>query len=220
MKAKMSTPDNQCLESVLTLNYNGNPSPCCDEAANDEADAAAQPRQEGCTKQREKYYRYDEERDEPSQARNALLLVAVLVATATYKTGLSPPGGVWLDTNLNANPKQVAGVSIMGTNNFVTFACFMFGNTLGFHSSLYMMEFLTRGFPLRLELNFAIFGMALAYCISMAAVSPTRPLVYAFNAFSFVAQFSLPFIVPFLRDSRLSCKIRSTVNRFFANRQP
>ncbi|KAK4275773.1 hypothetical protein QN277_018801 [Acacia crassicarpa] len=197
-KAKMSTPDNQSSESVLTLNYNGNPPPCSNEAAYDEADAAAQ----------------------PSQARNALLMVAVLMATATYKAGLSPPGGVWLDTNLNANPKQVAGVSIRGTNNFVTFACFMFGNTLVFHFSLYMIEFLTRGFLLRLELNFATFGMALAYCISMAAVSPSRPLGYAFNAFCFVARFSLPFIVPFLRDSKLSCKIRSTMNRFFANRQP
>ncbi|KAI9082042.1 hypothetical protein K1719_035967 [Acacia pycnantha] len=107
----------------------------------------------------EKYFRYDEERDKPSQVRNALLTVAVLMATATSQAGLSPPGGVWQDTNLNANPKQVAGVSIMGTNNFVTFACFMFGNTLGFHFSLYMIEFLTRGFPLRLELNFATFGM-------------------------------------------------------------
>ena len=141
------------------------------------------------------------------------------MATATYKVGLSPPGGVWLKTNLNANPKQVAGVSIMGTNNFVTYACFMFGNTLVFHFSLYMMELLTRGFPPRLELNLATFGMTLAYCISMAAVSPTWPLGYAFYAL-FVARFSLPFIVPFLRDSKLSCKIRSTVKRFFTNRQP
>ncbi|KAI9082092.1 hypothetical protein K1719_036017 [Acacia pycnantha] len=63
----MSTPDNQSSESVLTLNHNENPPAGSDKVANAEVDAAAQPRQEGRTKQMEKCSRYDEERDKPSQ---------------------------------------------------------------------------------------------------------------------------------------------------------
>lgn len=32
-----------------------------------------------------------------SDVRNIVLVVAILIATATYQTGLSPPGGIWQD---------------------------------------------------------------------------------------------------------------------------
>ncbi|XP_048326755.1 ankyrin repeat-containing protein BDA1-like [Ziziphus jujuba] len=40
-------------------------------------------------------------RDSTSNARNALLAVAILVTTATFQVGLNPPGRIWQDKDLN-----------------------------------------------------------------------------------------------------------------------
>ncbi|XP_060675841.1 uncharacterized protein LOC112492881 [Ziziphus jujuba] len=51
-----------------------------------------------------KYFMFRRGRDSPSDARTALLVIAVLVATATFQAGLNPPGGVWQDTDLTGAP--------------------------------------------------------------------------------------------------------------------
>ena len=72
-----------------------------------------------------------------NDTRNVLLVVAVLIATATYQAALSPPGGVWQDnmmcdnnsasnTTLNSEgcSTQQAGTVIMGANSFFFFLMF------------------------------------------------------------------------------------------------
>jgi hypothetical protein len=46
------------------------------------------------------YFKFKKGRDSPSEARSTLLVIAVLVATATFQVGVNPPGGVWQDTNI------------------------------------------------------------------------------------------------------------------------
>ncbi|XVF54852.1 hypothetical protein PTKIN_Ptkin05aG0214200 [Pterospermum kingtungense] len=40
------------------------------------------------------YFKFKKERDSPGEAHSALLVIAVLVATATFQVGLSPPAGI------------------------------------------------------------------------------------------------------------------------------
>ncbi|KAJ6882671.1 hypothetical protein NC651_029065 [Populus alba x Populus x berolinensis] len=46
------------------------------------------------------YFKFKKDRDSPSEARGTLLVIAVLVATATFQVGVSPPGGLWQDTSI------------------------------------------------------------------------------------------------------------------------
>ncbi|XP_026401503.1 ankyrin repeat-containing protein BDA1-like isoform X2 [Papaver somniferum] len=61
------------------------------------------------------FFKFRRGRDSPSDARNALLVIVVLIATATYQAGLSPPGGVWQDSG-NASTNQTA----IGSSNYVS----------------------------------------------------------------------------------------------------
>ena len=64
--------------------------------------------------------------------RKYLMLLATLVATATYAAGLSPPGGVWQKTDLSHN--HTAGVPILyGTARYRAFFYF---NATAFATSL------------------------------------------------------------------------------------
>ncbi|KAJ7950752.1 Ankyrin repeat-containing protein [Quillaja saponaria] len=118
------------------------------------------------------YFTYKKGRDRASDVRTALLTIAVLIATATYQSGFSPPGGVWQDDK-NDTPKQVAGKSVMDTKNSASFFLFMFGNTIGFYTSLYMIYFLTNGFPLQLELRCSMLAMIITYVSSMGTIAPS-----------------------------------------------
>lgn len=82
--------------------------------------------------------------------RNALLVVAVLIATTTYQAGLTPPGGVWQDdftpqhdlnttTSLLPAPPHYAGKTILAA---YAFDFFTFYNTAAFFVSMLIISVL------------------------------------------------------------------------------
>ncbi|KAL1200152.1 Ankyrin repeat-containing protein BDA1 [Cardamine amara subsp. amara] len=137
-----------------------------------------------------KYFTFKKHRDSPSEARSALLVVASLVATATFQASLTPPGGTWQDsyipdfskntTSVNTKNQQayIAGQSIMGTYNGVAFTMFVFFNTIGFSVSLSMLNILTLGFPLRFQLQICMMAMYFSHNTAMTSVAPDNVKLY------------------------------------------
>ncbi|KAJ8439757.1 hypothetical protein Cgig2_009581 [Carnegiea gigantea] len=73
------------------------------------------------------YFSFHDGRDSPGEVRGTLLVIAVLVATATYQVGINPPCGVWQDDSQG----QVAGISIMGSQNMVSYVLLVAFNSIG-----------------------------------------------------------------------------------------
>ncbi|CAN4125976.1 unnamed protein product [Withania somnifera] len=122
------------------------------------------------------YFKYDTIKDSPGSVRNTLLVLAVLIATATYQAVLSPPGGVWQDDDSsigkNNGTPHVAGETIMGYHNPKSYRVFLICNSIGFFTSLHMINFLTIGFPMRLELQVSMTALVFTYNNSMIAIAP------------------------------------------------
>ncbi|XVF08543.1 hypothetical protein REPUB_Repub07fG0012300 [Reevesia pubescens] len=143
-----------------------------------------QPRtQRSCFWQTDKvveYFKFKKGRDSPSEARSNLLVIAVLVATATFQVGVSPPGGTWQDTSspnqnngTSLHKATTAGNSIMGTYDGVAFALFVVFNSIGFSVSLFMINVLTSNFPLQFELQVCMIAMFFTYNTAMTSIAPS-----------------------------------------------
>ncbi|KAM1368280.1 hypothetical protein PS1_001628 [Malus domestica] len=128
------------------------------------------------------YFKFKKGRDSPSDARTALLVISVLVATATFQVGLSPPNGIWQDSSGSNNngagsgsnepAAHLAGKSILGSNNAVAFVFFVAFNSIGFSLSLYMINVLTSNFPLQLELQICIVEVYCTYNFAVTSIAP------------------------------------------------
>ena len=131
------------------------------------------------------YFRFHRGRDSPGEARSALLVIAVLVATATYQVGLSPPGGVWQDnsgTNQSnstaTNKAHFAGQSIFSSLGIISFGIFVLFNSIRFSVSLYMISILTRKFPMRFELQICLLAMFFTYNTAIITISPDNLKIF------------------------------------------
>lgn len=91
----------------------------------------------------------------PNDVRNAMLVVAILIATATYQAVLSPPGGLQL-----LDPKS--GHGVVAEDRFLRLF-FVFLNSAVFHISLYMIVKLIGKSHMQLELLAAIVAMFFTY---------------------------------------------------------
>ncbi|MCL7045392.1 hypothetical protein MKW94_014771, partial [Papaver nudicaule] len=159
------------------------------------------------------FFKFQRERDSPSDARNALLVIVVLIATATYQAGLSPPGGVWQDSG-NVNNQTTSGsnnyvstnttgyapgVAILSKSDAISFGIFLFFNSAGFYVSLFMIHILTCGFPLRLELHMCIWAMGFTYSITMFTITPNGRLGIMFNVLVVLFPIGIPFMSKWIR---------------------
>ncbi|CAH2071044.1 unnamed protein product [Thlaspi arvense] len=76
-----------------------------------------------------------------SNRHDAILVVAILIVTATYQAGLSPPGGFWQETTDDHDAGQM-------TMKFFNAVHFIFLNGIAFLLSLFVIIFLIVGLPM------------------------------------------------------------------------
>ncbi|KAF3433212.1 hypothetical protein FNV43_RR24314 [Rhamnella rubrinervis] len=155
-----------------------------------------------------KYFKFKRGRDSPSDARTALLVIAVLVTTATFQASLNPPGGVWQDssstttttTALNGTqtPVHLAGRSILGSYSSVTYLFAMIFNTIGFSVSLYVISILIGNFPFQLEFQVCITALYVTYNTSITFMAPDNMKV-ALTAFSSALPPAVPLLASLFR---------------------
>ncbi|CAA0842453.1 Ankyrin repeat family protein [Striga hermonthica] len=158
------------------------------------------------SKKLQEYFKYDVARDSPSKARDTLLVISVLIVTATYQAVLSPPGGVWQDDftpSVGSNgTSHTAGQSVMGTRSPVNYGLFLLFNSLGFFMSLHMMNFLTLGLPLQFELRVALGAVIVTYDTCMVAITPDGVISVFFTVVSIVMPLMMPVLTMLARDFR------------------
>ncbi|KAL3570070.1 hypothetical protein D5086_027319 [Populus alba] len=144
---------------------------------NNETSTDNPPTPERCLSNRNnlvEYFKFKKGRDSPSEARSTLLVIAVLVATATFQVGVNPPGGLWQDTNIPDHTNSTSSQSILATTEPVGFMLFVFFNSVGFSMSLYMIYVLTSEFPLQFELRICLLAMYCTYGTALPCIVPSN----------------------------------------------
>ncbi|KAI5419779.1 ankyrin repeat-containing protein BDA1 [Lathyrus oleraceus] len=133
--------------------------------------------------------------DISEEQRNTWLIVATLVATATYQSALSPPGGVYQvnasDTNVNitggvSNPGN-AGKSVLSRNEFFVYSLL---NMLSFFVSTIAVFILTPNGIIGVLVSGPVGWFVLCYIFSMVRTSPT----HANAIFVKIVSFSIMFV--------------------------
>ncbi|KAJ8573406.1 hypothetical protein K7X08_009917 [Anisodus acutangulus] len=181
------------------------------ESSNEQSSREQTSRCQSRSKKLQDFFKYNKTKDPPGKVRDTLLVIAILIATATYQAVLSPPGGVWQDSywpegdNSTGNDgkmslRRIAGQSVMGTNNPITYGLFLVFNSIGFFVSLHTINFLTKGFPLQLELQVSLVALIATYDTVMSAMTPNRGISLLFSIFSSVFPVFLPCITKLVRN--------------------
>ncbi|KAJ8638687.1 hypothetical protein MRB53_012954 [Persea americana] len=128
------------------------------------------------------FQKQKKDKDWFKEKHNTLLIVATLIATVTFAAGLSPPGGVWQDSNSSPSPspsplsmqENRAGKAIQNKFEPRNFKLFMYFDMSGLVSSLFIILFLVSGLPLKNVLTTWI----LVITMWVAVTSVTMAFVY------------------------------------------
>ncbi|KAL4346863.1 hypothetical protein GQ457_17G020510 [Hibiscus cannabinus] len=137
---------------------------------------------------RDKYFGNSSQKNS-NDVRTVILVVAILIATASYQAGLSPPGGYWQDdyippsanngtdnTNSSSSLGQGqrahrAGQMIMSPSDLFYF---LIVNGLAFHLSVWTILIITIGLPFSGILSTSTSLLLFAYYASVVATFPTQ----------------------------------------------
>ncbi|KAL3500820.1 hypothetical protein ACH5RR_039913 [Cinchona calisaya] len=112
--------------------------------------------------------------------RDAIMVVASLIATMAFQAGVSPPGGVWQDDDLTQglNSPHKIGEAVMARTNPKYYTWLILANTTAFVSSLSIIILLIRGS--RIPTRFLAFLLTSALWLAVATISVT----YAISLFT------------------------------------
>ncbi|KFK26766.1 hypothetical protein AALP_AA8G291000 [Arabis alpina] len=105
-----------------------------------------------------------------SDSRSVILVVAILIVTATYQAGLSPPGGFWQETDLSGWNFHVPGEMTM---SFYNASYFFVLNGIAFFSSLYVIMILTVGLPMWKVLYGSSVALGIANVANLSQTFPS-----------------------------------------------
>ncbi|KAI3444824.1 hypothetical protein Pfo_001489, partial [Paulownia fortunei] len=131
-----------------------------------------------------KYFKFQMQRDSPGDTRNALLVVAALIATVCFQAGIDPPNGILDKAPRSNTPNQgvqersfvgpaegsalAAAAAIFGSR--ATSFLFLFANSLGLTASTCIIIYLTAGFPFQRELHIALYSMMFTYGFAISTI--------------------------------------------------
>lgn len=114
-------------------------------------------------------------RDITHDTRNALLVIVVLIATVSCQGSLTPPGGVWQDSNSSTTQVHHAGKVIMSN---ISFLFFWFLNSITLWTTELAFFFLVDGrFSKLLFIPVYLFTQCYTLPLSMVSPSPTISIV-------------------------------------------
>ncbi|KAL3815019.1 hypothetical protein ACJIZ3_016508 [Penstemon smallii] len=158
-----------------------------------------------------KYFKFQKQRDSPSDTRNALLVVAALIATVSFQAGVNPPNWIFdqiqtPSTNTTSSQTNrtlvgpAVGSAIASTSavfgSHATSYLFLFSNSLGLTASLCIIIYLTAGFPFQRELHISLYSMMFTYGFVMNTIiikgteAKKKAVAYVLVTIAFV----LPFV--------------------------
>ncbi|PIN19881.1 hypothetical protein CDL12_07428 [Handroanthus impetiginosus] len=120
-----------------------------------------------------------------NEKRDAIMVVAVLIATMAFQAGMSPAGGVWQEDS----DAHRAGEAVMARNHPKAYESFARFNVIAFLSSLTSILLLISGLPLIRRRLFmwilvpimwlTVTSIAVTYAISIVMVTPEKQRRYS-----------------------------------------
>jgi len=114
-----------------------------------------------------------------SKKRDALMVVASLIATMAFQAGVSPPGGFWQENSADHR----AGEAVMAFNYPDSYPLFLRANTIRFVASVSTILFLVIRWPFKkkflmwilvLIMWLTVTSMAFTYAFSITAITPKK----------------------------------------------
>ncbi|KAK4414303.1 hypothetical protein Salat_2843300 [Sesamum alatum] len=131
-----------------------------------------------------KYFKFQMQRDSPGDTRNALLVVAALIATVCFQAGINPPSGILNKPPPPSPPTQTfqpppfagpGGVSALAAaaaifGSHAELFSFFFANSLALTASMCIIIYLTSGFPFQRELHIALYSTMFSYGFGVSRI--------------------------------------------------
>ncbi|WCJ25760.1 Ankyrin repeat family protein [Euphorbia peplus] len=137
----------------------------------------------------EKYLKFDSRKTSPEKTRTDLLVMAALMAVATYLAVLSPPGGA----------DNKTGIALLSKHEF-RYVWFMLGNTAMFFISMYMIKVIMHGYPYFWDFYVGILAMESPYSATIVSITPSGNIRVFFLVFCIVMPIVIPIVVSLLRE--------------------